>query len=301
MQNNEQHIKKCLESIKNINAEVLLYDLESQDNTVSIAKQYYNVYNIKDDANRSKIRNLIIENKSEWHCYINPWEHITNSELINNAIKNTKQNYYHFLILQNNIIYKEVRLWKNLKFNNYVYESINVKEPNILNCMVFSNGYNINNLDVKLIKWINDHPNLATPLYYRACNEFSKSNWNNFILTANHYLLTEQEVKVPTIMIKYYLSIVYLHIKQDYAKSIQQALEIIAVKPLMAEFWCLLGDIYYKMKEYYKAKSFYENAMILGSKRDLNDLYPLEITKYKEYPEHLINSCENILKNLVIA
>ncbi len=68
----------------------------------------------------------------------------------------------------------------------------------------------------------------------------------------------------------------------------------LAKKPTMAEFWCLLGDVYYDAKDYDKAKEFYENAVILGSRRLKDDGWPMEISKYKEYPQKMIEACKKI-------
>jgi tetratricopeptide (TPR) repeat protein len=67
----------------------------------------------------------------------------------------------------------------------------------------------------------------------------------------------------------------------------------------MSEFWCLLGDCYYAIKDYEKSKSFYENALILGNKRLKNDGWPLEISKYKDYPQKMIESCDKIKSSLI--
>ena len=64
----------------------------------------------------------------------------------------------------------------------------------------------------------------------------------------------------------------------------------------MAEFWCLLGDAYYKNRNYIKAMSFYENAIFLGSRRKTDDEWPLEISKYSEHPNKMIESCRNLTK-----
>jgi tetratricopeptide (TPR) repeat protein len=87
---------------------------------------------------------------------------------------------------------------------------------------------------------------------------------------------------------------VYCYIKYDYKSALESILPCIAKKPTMAEFWCLLADIYYATKDYEKAKSFYENAIILGGKRLRSDEWPLEVSKYKDYPQKMIDSCEKI-------
>jgi hypothetical protein len=95
-------------------------------------------------------------------------------------------------------------------------------------------------------------------------------------------------------MLKYYLSMVYLKYK-NYRTSLFHLLACIAVRPLMAEFWCLLGDIFYKQDKFIESKMFYDNAVILGSRRILSDEWPMEINKYKEYPEKMAESCNKMI------
>jgi hypothetical protein len=65
---------------------------------------------------------------------------------------------------------------------------------------------------------------------------------------------------------------------------------------LMAEFWCLLGDAFYKLNKYAKAYSLYENAIILGERRLKSDPWPMDIPKYKSYPRKMIQSCKELLE-----
>ena len=88
--------------------------------------------------------------------------------------------------------------------------------------------------------------------------------------------------------------------KKDFENAVKSLIPCLAEKPTNGEFWCLLGDIYYCLKDYERAKSFYENAKILGSRRLNDDDYPMEISKYKEYPEKLIKSCDAIKQSCSI-
>ena len=70
------------------------------------------------------------------------------------------------------------------------------------------------------------------------------------------------------------------------------------MKPIMAEYWCVLGDVYYHLAgDYDRAKRFYRNAIILGQKRKEDDMWPVELSKYNTYPEKMIKSCEELLKS----
>ena len=72
----------------------------------------------------------------------------------------------------------------------------------------------------------------------------------------------------------------------------------IVKNPTMAEFWCLLADIFYAINDCEKALCFYENAKILGSRRLKSCDYPMEISKYQEYPNKMIEACKSLKPNL---
>lgn len=95
-------------------------------------------------------------------------------------------------------------------------------------------------------------------------------------------------------MTRYYFSLIKCYIEKNYQEAIRSLIPCLGEKPMMAEYWCLLGDIYFAIHQYDKAICFYENAIILGSKRLKNDDYPMEISKYKEYPQKMIENCNKI-------
>lgn len=99
---------------------------------------------------------------------------------------------------------------------------------------------------------------------------------------------------MSAIMTNYYCSMVQCYIKKNYQEATRFLIPCLAVRPAMAEFWCLLGDIYYADNQNQKAKCFYENASILGTRRLKNDGWPMEISKYKTYPEKMIEACDKM-------
>ena len=66
----------------------------------------------------------------------------------------------------------------------------------------------------------------------------------------------------------------------------------------MAEFWCLLGDIYYASGDHDRAYDFYQNGMLLGQRRKKSSDWPMELSKYKEYPEKMMASCVKLGKSI---
>lgn len=99
--------------------------------------------------------------------------------------------------------------------------------------------------------------------------------------------------KISATMLRYYIALIKFGIFEDYQSALKQIIMCIEHNPLMAEFWCLLGDMYFKNKHYMKSKAFYDNAVILGNRRLQLDDWPMHISKYKSYPEKQIKLISN--------
>ena len=114
VKNNEKTIKKTLESIKALDSKIVVANLKSTDDTIKICLDYgadvVEIDNIKD---YSKIRNSLCSNEY-LNFYIKPWEKLVQGH---NFIKelNETTNLY---VFYNNLISKEIRIWKNEKFKN---------------------------------------------------------------------------------------------------------------------------------------------------------------------------------------
>ena len=110
-------------------------------------------------------------------------------------------------------------------------------------------------------KWKKKKPLATEPIYYEACTLLVEKKWDSFLNVADHYIFTEKKPKMALTMIRYYCAMVNCYVKKNYQKALEYLLPSIADKPTMAEFWCLLGDVFYAMKQYDKATTFYENAI----------------------------------------
>ena len=121
----------------------------------------------------------------------------------------------------------------------------------------------------------------------------AQKKYKEFLNVAKHYTFLEKS-GISYTMTKYYMGLIQLYGFQDIKSCIENAVTCIITNPLMAEFWCLLGDAYYVGKDYKKAQYFYENAIFLGTRRETNDIWPLEISKYKEHPNKMIKSCKEL-------
>jgi tetratricopeptide (TPR) repeat protein len=290
VKNNENTIKETLDSIISIKSKIIVVDLGCSDATLDICNSY-NTHIIKSDGDRSKIRNSV--SGEGLNFYINPWEKLIQGHEIIESITDCSEVY----LFQNNIISREIRFWTNQKFINPVFETIINKESKFYPQIIISskNKPNDSRDNLKLVeKWMNNRPIDLEPYYYLACCYLSMQNYEKFLFFAKEYCSREKKINSSFIMTKYYMSQINLYLGK-IKESAESALTCISYQPSMAEFWCLLGDIYYKQKAWKKSKCFYENALIIGQKRIDNDL-PIEIVKYKEYPEKMIKNVEEIEK-----
>ncbi len=224
------------------------------------------------------------------HFWIEPHEMIIDdfrSSLNNSATL--------FNVIQGDILTKEVRLWKNARFINPVFEQVDIKGT-YSNNVILSEGVYPSKTKFKLLEeWIISSPAEATPYYYRALASLSIKEYQEFVKDANQYLFLNKD---KNYIMLYYMACVYCYVMKDAGKALGYLASCILMKPNRAEFWCLLGDVHYHLlNSYNKAYIFYENAITLGGRRLANDNEPMEISKYKEYPQKMIDNCREILNS----
>ena len=289
IQNDKALIIPALESIKSLGA-IIIGNLGSNDGSIHICRQFG--AEIYDVPQKNPRQYLSEKSTTDWNLFINPWEILVSGH---DEIINKKENSY-IQIFQNDIISKEIRLWSKIKFHNPYFESLaDPKAAFLETACLYSKSHSVDYKQSTLHaeQWIADQPTLAEPYYYHACLLLNQGKYKEFLASADSYLFRKKD-GMATVNLKYYAALIHLHLN-DLNKAIFHIIGCISVKPLMAEYWCLLGDIHYRASEYKKAMAFYENALILGSKRPGLDEWPVEITKYKEYPEKMINSCKSML------
>ena len=277
-------------------------DLGSSDGTVAICHKFGAIVVPFPAAdNHSEVRNQLLSmSKTGWNFSLQPWEIIiAGHDLIKNMVETSGCATYRMQVLRGQVITKEIRLSnKKLKFSNPLYESITDDTASDLNDVIIyvkPHTQDHNEQLKKIERWKKNKPTAYEPYYYHAFILLEQRKYHEFIIMAEHYLF-HQKQGIPSVMMRYYLAMVYLYEYSNVQSATKYTLECLATRPLMAEFWCLLGDIYYKTGDYEKAAAFYENAKILGGKRLKTDEWPLEITKYKQHPDQMLDSCKHLLE-----
>jgi glycosyltransferase involved in cell wall biosynthesis len=294
--NNAQTVQKTLESLQPRVEEILVVDLGSTDETISICETMANVYPYR--GFRHDARNFLAsKSKNELNLWIEPWEALI-------QLGNSSKTAY-VTIINDKIVSKDIRLWQNgIKFINPVYESLDVKTNEESNTIIYSGtrqDYDDLLKDIQL--WKNQSSLSTAPYYYEACIHLAKGDWDKFLTAAEYYLFLDNGKSKSSIMTRYYYALAYYALAHTmHTRNIKLALQhlfmCLASRPLMAEFWCLWGDInYHLLKRFDEAKCLYENAIIMGSRRLKNDKWPMDTSKYRAYPKTMIESCDKILQS----
>lgn len=292
--NHYQTIENTLLSLQSLNAKIFAIDIGSTDNTIEILHKFKAKIVKETTKDRAKIRNKY--QTDDWNLIINPWEVIINGyDFIQEAMES--QGNYRIMMLQGDIITKPIRLWKGKKqFSHCVYESLLFSSRQLNS--YWSGSGSFGNEKELINQWQKEKPTAMEPYYYQAFDELSNGNHEEFIKLIKKYLFLTKSGEISQVMANYYLALVYCY----YEKKFQEALEILSYclskHVLMAEFWCLVGDIYFQSRNYAFAQIFYENAIVLGSFRLNEDEYPIQISKYKSYPEEMIEKCKIIRERL---
>lgn len=299
VRNNESTIEKCLKSLPLDEVKLQIGNLGSEDSTLKICKKFTNnIINLIGLEDYSKSRKQLLQiSETNWNLIVNPWEVLFSGEEILLDLKNSKE-HIRTSVVQGDVLFEEIRLINKKiehKITNPAFELI--EGLNAFKPIYFSSSGR-QDLDFVLRileKWNRSNLLSAKPIYYLACTQLSLKNWDNFLNYGKLYTTSEKSSNMSKIMTHYYLAMVYLHIKRNNQEALKNIIFCITKKPSMAEFWCLLADIFYAANDYEKAKRFYDAALVLGSQRLNHDDWPVEISRYKEYPEKMISACKNLL------
>lgn len=300
VQNHESQIEQTLRSIKSLNAQILIGNLGSKDRTLTICERYKcQIIPISLNDDYAQARNFAAQkSRNAWNLYLLPGETLLQGSNELDKILTSEPDIYKIQIISGDVITKSNRIWHSKTkavFINPIFEYLSGKGK--ASEIYVASDDSLGQLNAKILeKWMLSNPLGIEPLYYKACVCLKEKNYDAFLNYADLYFLQEKSQSMSFVMANYYYSMVHCYIKKDYHKAFQYLLPCLSLRPSMAEFWCLYGDIYYETKKYDKAIELYENAMIAGQKRLNDDDYPIEITKYHDYPAKMIEACRKILK-----
>lgn len=292
--NNANTILQVLRSIEPFNANIIIGDMGSTDSTITLLEN--NGFSVirYDENDASVVRNDLFERScTKLNLYLNPWEVVIQGH---DQLHKASGNCY-VTVLNDTIATKEIRLFNNGTFVNPVFEYLDAKSTQEIGLVIYTiNGPNFEqNLHI-IDEWIKNKPLTKEPYYYKSLTLLAQRRYEEFLKVSEHYMFLDKNPSIASAMNRYYFALVQIIHKKRVQPALQNINLCICANPLMAEFWCLQGDVYYHLlRNYLKAKDYYEMAIILGSRRLATDRWPMDVSKYKNYPNKMIESCDYLL------
>lgn len=296
--NNQDTIAECVSSCLSSGLEVLVGDMGSSDETASVAESLgvrVESLGFHDDhsACRNRLMGMI---QSEWVLFINGNESIARGgDKIGDFLSGSSKRVS---VIQSHVLTKPTRLLRpssGLSFKNPVFEYVDASGE-LCDLYMKSKPTDCHEENSRIVRsWMRSQPLSTQPHYYMSCVRLAMGSYSEFSKEANHFLFMDKSKGASYYMTKYYLSMVCAYHDRDYQQSCRHAMECLADKPTMSEYWCMMGDCYYALNKFDKAYEFYENALIIGSKRLRGDDMPVHLDCYKSHPSNMMESCRKAL------
>jgi tetratricopeptide (TPR) repeat protein len=290
--NNAKTIQNTLDSVKPLNCPVKITDLGSSDGTPSLVRRLgYDVEHMEADRDAALGKSSF--GKSGWHFLIRPGEILAEGHRTLATFRGTAANVR---LIRDSFISYEVRVWTGeTGFRNPVWPYPTVESDKLIGVNLFGSDNNPNAMS-EVMAWQAKAPTLGEPRFCKAMILFAQGKYKEFMAEAEQYIFLEKKSSRSVVMTRYHHALANLLTGGKASDSLKQLNLCVCVAPLMAEFWCAMGDVYYhRLGKFEDAIQFYENAMFLGAKRMSTDLWPMDIMKYEEYPKQMIDSCRKII------
>lgn len=294
-ENDQDTIEQTIQSVLPLEEPILIGNCDSTDGTLDICRKHKcKIITFKGE--RDEIRNhLVSQSKTDWQLYIDPGETLsTGHDLLTNHKGINKKVF----VVYDNFLTKETRIWKKgtSKFVNPVYETL-TGESELINVAIA--GCEGKSKLKELLLWKSKYPHASEVDYYLACQYLILKDNDNFFKSAEYYLYKDGTPSINNIMIHYYLAQAVLHMRNDSHGALRHLVSCLAEMPLMAEFWCVIGDCFYRAGVPEKAIEFFKIAIEMGKGRNADDPYPVEFAKYLDYPNKMIDLCNEIKRVMI--
>ena len=313
---NEVYLKQCLDSIKELECDVVIvFTGNKESNEYELCKKYFDksIYEYTWNNDFSKARNFAIEKSTtDWIMWIDSDEYIIKDSIqkIKDLVDNNPKNLYHtFKLIHGSSRMGQIRMFFNnpeIRWKNKIHERIIPK------------NYPKNHYDIEI--YHNVHDNIQSHIRNISILEqeveFDPNNpENHFYLAIEYHLIDKQmkalyhaerflynynitQVDVKKIYMRYLIAWIYTNEIEQYKKAIDVLFGQLVLNCNIAEFWCLLGDIYIKMKNFNNASKYYTNAIEMGEYKYEN-MWITDLVKYDQYPKSMIEVCKRY-KNIDI-
>lgn len=287
--NNASTIVECLNSVAGL--PVLVGDIGSTDGTLELIQgqgvAVERMPMIADEA-----RNYLSQRcTTDYQLWLKP------QEVFQGEIGQLTEPSYLVTVVNGGLVSKEVRLWHKktqATFRGSIFEYLDFSATAIHPMVLFTKGQSLSLQGIQ--EWKDREPLNPDPYYYEACLLFGQREYDKFINASEHYMSLQTKPTMSAIMNRYHYAIVQIIHKKKVRPALQSLNICMCARPLMAEFWCLTGDVHYHLlNRFVDAKAFYKNAMILGRYRAA-DQWPIDVAKYRAYPEKMVRSCNDLIR-----
>jgi len=206
VKNEEQNLKKSLESIKSIADEIVIVDTGSTDKTKEIAKQYTDkVYDYVWDDDFGKARNFSIEkSESDWLLWLDADEELKDIELLKKwkeegpkeGVKCYTLPLINYVADNPQNMFWTIKLFsRELRFQRRIHEGLNVERSEQIGrlpIVIYHWGYNKIDDESKRKRF---DRNIGLLLKQKEVEGSSKSN--TFHLGSSYYYIHDYEKAIP--------------------------------------------------------------------------------------------------------
>ena len=197
---------------------------------------------------------------------------------------------------------KELRLWRDGRFINPVYETIEDDRATFLGeAALVCSGWpdrRVEALEICSI-WRGRRPTSPEPWYYSAFSCLALGRIDEFLTFSERFMAMTPKFGPSETQMAYRMAQIMFG-RGETSKASGLAARCLLHHPTFSEFWCLLGDMFHSQKMYEKARAMYENAIIIGERRSSSDSHPVEIEKYAKHPKRMIEILDKIKRETSI-
>jgi hypothetical protein len=250
------------------------------------------VIGIPPDAPRDQVRNRHLGDG--WTLTLEPGERLLAGTDLLESVCDGPPAVHRLMIVRPDLVTKEPRLLhrRAATFAGAVFETPHPdRDATTLGVLVA--GTSGPDRSGRVRAWRQAAPLAAEPLYYEAGLLLAAGDHDGFLRVADKYLFRCEAMSLPVAMTRYYMSLVYCHVKRDARRAIDSLMPPLIYRPVMAEFWCLMGDIHlHLLGAPEKAEQFYRNATVFGRHRRPDDPWPVQPSRYRDHPARMIEMCQ---------
>ena len=309
----EPYLRQCLESVKDLDPEYIIgYTGDTSKEEYEICKEFadeLDVFEWKDDFSYARNR-LIKKSTSDWILWIDSDETIEKESIqrINDLLNSNLKNLYHsFKLIHGSTSMGQLRMFfntENIKFEKKIHERIipDVYPKNHPEIQVIHHVQNITRSSLRNIhileNELKENPNDLDNNFYIAIEYHLIGKHMKALLHAekflHHYL--GDDINIRKLYMRYLISYIHVYHLQNYQKAMEIMLAQLILNCNIAEFWCLIGDIFTFIGKYKYAQRFYKNAISMGEYK-YDNMWLVDLDKYDIYPKTMIKKCE-IRKNI---